>query len=70
MIKCKLIDCLNNEKVGRSNCCDDELAPTITKNVIPSSKDCPYYSNDFEKDLEEMRQSGGLLNMILRRNEK
>jgi hypothetical protein len=64
-VKCKLKDCLQNEKGS----CELNHVPFLNK-LLPSKVLCPYYDNDFEKSCQEVKAAGGVLGILLRNKNK
>lgn len=59
-------DCLCYEENGTCY----EIVPTIIIQLKPNSKKCPFYSNDLEKDIDEIKKYGGIHKIILKRKKE
>lgn len=60
-ISCNLKQCLNCE----NNICDVGV-PNILSQVKPNSIKCKFFDEDFDKTWKEIKNSGGVLGIILR----
>lgn len=67
--KCKLKNCLLNEKEGTTNCCS-QIVPSIVKKLKPDNPACEFYSTDLEKEKEWLKTKGGLLGLIMSSSKK
>ena len=54
VIKCKIKNCVHNEKVNNKLTCS-QFIPPIIKKIVPDSVKCPYFDDDFRKNLTSFR---------------
>lgn len=62
--KCKLKNCLLNEKEGNSFYCS-LFIPTSVKDSKPDNMSCKYYATNFKDELVWLKSKGGLAGIIL-----
>lgn len=68
--KCKLKQCLNYEKQGRTGYCFINIVPTLIKQLQPNDIKCPFFGTSFEEELKWLRQQGGMINVIMHQKGK
>jgi hypothetical protein len=67
--KCKLKNCLLNEKEDNSFYCS-EFIPNIVNETKPDDITCEFYSTSLKDDLEWLKKKGGMLGLILSQSNK